>query len=415
MQITKLGSSEKQHLKKVYYTGSDTLKGGYNLCYDRDRGTAASVDMARATYVEKPADGNTKNYAGAVSSKSDGKTGPCEIEIIEPTGAMAKIYTEENCTLGITLLTLKSGSYEAGGVGEGPIIAKAYQTVDRSSTSGGVQAQLFGGGVDAGKTAGTATATGVGPSPLIWDSCPWAEMQLDPTLGYTFYDNFIRTPLLADATPQNGYITDQDTGVTIQGLETGDEVGGVIEIANNDADNDFGHLYLADAAAAVNLCSIAAASHKPFWFEARLKKAAVTDNACAIFVGLGETGLITTDGGALVDDTGEVKDENFIGFQVLNADGDLLAPVYRADGQTKGTGTGAAITADTYFKCGLYGNGSTIGMYINGALDLTVTAAIIAGATFPSATNMTAMLLSKTGAVAESAVAMSWWRFAQIY
>lgn len=148
-QIGKTGVSEKQHLKKVYYTGSDTLKAGYLVCYDRDYGTAANVDLARASYVEKPSATNLKWFAGVVSSKSDGKTGPCDIEIVEPTGAMAKVFTDQNCTLGTTLLTLQAGSYYAGGVGEGPIIGIAYQTVDRSSTAGPVEAQLFGGGVDA--------------------------------------------------------------------------------------------------------------------------------------------------------------------------------------------------------------------------------------------------------------------------
>lgn len=264
------------------------------------------------------------------------------------------------------------------------------------------------------KLANDMTAAGAGPSPLIWDSCPWAQMQVDPTIGYSFFDDFLRRPVFADGTTQNGYITDQDTGVTIQGLETYDEVGGVIEIANNDADNDFGHLYLAEAAADVALMKIATTSHKEFWFEARLKLASVANNRTAIFVGLGETGLITADGSALTDDTGVPKDENYIGFSVLCADGDLVKPGYRADGQVAGAGTGAAITADTYFKCGLHGNGTTIGMYIAGALDLTVTAAIIAGATFPSATMMTMMLLSKTGAATEGAVQADWWRFAAL-
>ena len=258
------------------------------------------------------------------------------------------------------------------------------------------------------------TDAGVGPSPTVWEDCPLLDMMLDSTVGYYFFDDFLRTPLLADGTPQMGYLTDQDTGVTIQGLETGDEVGGVIEIANNDAANDFGHLYLADAVAAVNLMKIAAASHKEFWFEARLKVASVTNDKIALFAGLGETGLITTDGGALVDDTGEVKDENFIGFQVLSADSNALIPCYKADGQTKGVGTGAAIAADTYFKCGLHGNGSIIEMSINGSVDTILSASIIAGATFPSATNMTAMLLTKTKDAAECAIQMDWWKFAQL-
>jgi len=246
----------------------------------------------------------------------------------------------------------------------------------------------------------------------LWKNCPREEIMFDNNVGYYFKDDFVGIPILLDAAAagMGGYITDQDTGVTIAGLETTDAVGGVIEIANNDADNDFGHLYLASAVSDVNLMSIASGEFMPFWFEARIKVKLATDNSVGIFVGLGETGLITTDGGALVDDTAEVKDENFIGFQILNADGDSLVPCFKADGQTKVTGTASAVVADTWFKCGLYGNGSTVDAYVDGVKTATLaSASVVEGTTFPSATNLTLMMLTKTGAAVECAVEMDWW------
>ena len=140
--------SEKVSKKRVYYTGSDQLLEGYCLCYDRDYGTAADSDIARAYRVEKPTTANLKYFAGVVSEEDSGKTGPCWITIIEPQpcpGRLVKVYTDQDCTLGSTKLAVKDASYAAGAAGASNVtLATAMQTVDRSGTAGTVLGQLEG-------------------------------------------------------------------------------------------------------------------------------------------------------------------------------------------------------------------------------------------------------------------------------
>ncbi len=135
-------------LKRVYYTGSDTLREGYCLCYDIDTTSVDAATLAsdaRGFYVEKPTAANVKYFAGVVAASADGITGPAYIEIVDISdrNLCANVWTEENCTIGTTVLSVKPASYAAGSSTEGPAIGVALQTVDRSSTNGVVQAKLY--------------------------------------------------------------------------------------------------------------------------------------------------------------------------------------------------------------------------------------------------------------------------------
>jgi len=410
-----------------WYEGTDTLLGGYLLCANTDANKAANSDVTPATdvqtsadaneervnRVEKPATGNLNAFAGVVAEGQENLDGPCEVQLIVPMKALSScnIYTTEACTAGTTLLSVVAGSYIAGGIGEGPIIAKALQTVDRSTTNGLVQARVLG--LSRAMQIDTSTLAGDGPSPIIWQNCPWEEIGEDPTLGYRFFDDFLNPLNMADATANGGYYTKQDTGVTILAQEDADERGGLLEIANNDDDVDFGHFFLSNGVLH-NLCWIAdGTTWAPFWFEARLKVEVVSSTPkLGLFVGLGGIGL--SDDAGLVIDTGAVKDEDHIGFEVLCATPTSIAPVFKATGQTKANGTAVTIASDTYFKVGIWGNGTTITSYINGVSKHAITAALITGATFPNDVALTMALMTQTGEASESAVKMDWWRFAQL-
>jgi hypothetical protein len=156
-------------LKRVYYTGSDTLREGYCLCYDIDTTSVDAATLAsdaRGFYVEKPTAANVKYFAGVVAASSDGITGPAYIEIVDISdrNLCANVWTEENCTIGTTVLSVKPASYAAGSSTEGPAIGVALQTVDRSSTNGVVQAKLYNIGQfpdPAGVCAAAITVTAV--------------------------------------------------------------------------------------------------------------------------------------------------------------------------------------------------------------------------------------------------------------
>jgi len=144
-QVTYKDKSEKSETRKVYYEGSDTLSGGYNLCYNWDYGTASDAEVGRAWRVEKPATANLKYYAGPVTEAYDGFTGPGMVEIYVPNrrGQRVPVWTDQDCTIGTTILAVKDGSYALGAQTDGYDCSRAAQTVDRS-TPGTVYAELFG-------------------------------------------------------------------------------------------------------------------------------------------------------------------------------------------------------------------------------------------------------------------------------
>jgi hypothetical protein len=158
----------------VYYTGTDELQEGYALCYNFDSidRSAENISLAsgqegaddespaRHIQVEKPSMENAMWFAGVVSAKYAGFTGPGYIEINMP-GSICNIWCNANVdhaeeTLlktttgtGIAtgqIVTFGTNSYAftyAGCGGEGS--AMVLQDVDRSSTAGLVQAKLQAG------------------------------------------------------------------------------------------------------------------------------------------------------------------------------------------------------------------------------------------------------------------------------
>ena len=143
--------SEKVSKKKVLFENNSgaslTLRGGWLVSYDQNQGTATAVDGERATRVFRTS-ANAKNFAGALTPESDGKvvvdgtTKLVEIHVPTADGQKVEIWTDQNCTIDVTVLTLQDDRYVSGGVIEGRPIARAMQTVDRSSTAGLVQALL---------------------------------------------------------------------------------------------------------------------------------------------------------------------------------------------------------------------------------------------------------------------------------
>jgi hypothetical protein len=70
-----VSAQTNQLSKTVYYTGTDTLKTGYALCYDHDA-TAGKAKENRGQAVEKPSTNNLIYFAGFVAPESNGLKGP---------------------------------------------------------------------------------------------------------------------------------------------------------------------------------------------------------------------------------------------------------------------------------------------------------------------------------------------------
>lgn len=158
------GGAAEAFLMRVFYRGTDTMREGYHLCWnfdaldvDAENQAFTAVDVgeenwndARRLMVEKSQEGNKIHFAGVVSAKSDGVTGPGWIEIHRP-GSICNVYTYDNVDHGESGITTGSGQnvtfvpgtyYFMRGGFFGCGTATVLQDVDRSSTPGLVMAEL---------------------------------------------------------------------------------------------------------------------------------------------------------------------------------------------------------------------------------------------------------------------------------
>lgn len=270
---------------------------------------------------------------------------------------------------------------------------------------------------------GAESAVKRGLSPNIWQQYGFIGGVLgDPSLFPFFFDDFALFSLYATATNKAGYITLQDSGVTIQpgpAADNSEGEFGMVEIAGNDADNDEGHLELGVGTSGLVRIDPTAGERAVVAFEARLKKVSVADNAVAVAVGLGEPGFAAAE--ALVDDTGALvaAGKDFVGFQTLHASGEEIDTVYQIGGtatvnQVKDNA--GTMVADTWIKLGMVYDprgapDKKMKFFINGVeLGDSVTDAIIStGTAFPTDEEMTPILLTKVGAAVESKVYLDWW------
>ena len=262
-----------------------------------------------------------------------------------------------------------------------------------------------------------ATDTTRGPSPIIWADCPVAEM-VNEGLGFHYFDDFTNLSQHVSDQDTQQYASYIDTGVTIKQLPG--VVGGQLQVAGNDADNDEGHICTHGP-----IGQISSAAPKKMWFECRIKKASIANNGVSMFVGLSfdhGSSVPLSSANTLVDDTGAPGAFTFLGFHNDAADGDAINFMYRAEGQAQTDAiAGVAVpVADEFIKLGFVYepdeiDDRKIAVYVNGAKSNTyITQTNIEAATFPDAEPMGLALYTKVGAAAEVKVTMDWWKFAQL-
>ena len=265
-------------------------------------------------------------------------------------------------------------------------------------------------------------------SPNIWGDCPIEAIKNGTVIGRFFQDDFTGPCPNTDAGLYEGagescglgYLFYGDTGVTMKAQAAVEE--GVLEIAGNDADNDEGVISTGSPSFIV---SSTAADAKKLWFEARVKKASVTDEGSGMFIGLGwdhGDGVSVAKTVCLTDDEAELGAFSFLGFLCDLSNADSWDFVYKAENQTAVTkiaGIDVAV-ADTFVKLGFkydpdWPSTQRIAAYVNNVENSTyVTATNIATATVPDAEPMAMVWAGKVGTAAESKMQMDWWRAAQL-
>jgi hypothetical protein len=269
-----------------------------------------------------------------------------------------------------------------------------------------------------------------GLSPNIWQAYNFIGGNLaDPSRQPVCFDDFSKLGAHATTVSQGGYMTFQDTGVTIQQAAAADNSEGefgLLEVAGNDADNDEGYIELGGGTAGLVKIDATGGERAVIAFEARIKRTSVTDNHTCFAFGIGEPGFAVQD--ALVADTGALvaAGKDFVGFQTLTASNDEIDTVY----MIAGTGTAVQVkdnaatsVADEWMKLGCVYDPNAAAdkkmkYFIDGVeLGDSVTDAIIdAGTAFPTDEEMTLVLLTRNGDGTSTAhaVFVDWWAVGSI-
>ncbi len=247
--------------------------------------------------------------------------------------------------------------------------------------------------IEADDLAGTAS--GVGPSPLIWDDSKWLEVLLDPTKGIAYFDDFMGP---VDVTTGDGFTITQVNSGAISTVA--DEEGGVLLV-------DSGGHNAADDGANVQLtnCMVKPVAGRTIRFEARVKFNDNSANTSQFAIGL--AGIDTTIIAAGVLD--DVVDKA-LWFHHAASTADKMS-VCAARGNAEDIDADKATTVDdTYIKLGFVINGLTsIQWYVNGALVHTsdVTANV------PNAVMCLTFVAQVEGTSADSEMSVDWVRVLQ--
>lgn len=264
--------------------------------------------------------------------------------------------------------------------------------------------------------SGALTEPGI--SPNIWSNCPWGLIDDGVIPGRIFWDDFLNFPQHSSSQTTQLYSSFISTGVTIKATA---QKYGEVEFAALDAADEEALITTGGNTGTLAIISDTAADARQLWFECRIKKSSVADNALAIFVGLAEEGLAAAD--TLVDTTGALADKDFFGFRVMHDNGEELDVAWSKAGDgvaTQEIANIATLAADTYVKLGfiydpLANPDKRIRIFVNNVEYVTaVTAAQIALGSFPDGEELALLLAAKSGGATEKKLQIDWWRLAQL-
>lgn len=258
-----------------------------------------------------------------------------------------------------------------------------------------------------------ATAAGRGPSPLIWNECPWLQFQLGADDGLTYFNDFHDGNFVL---ANNQTVTDLGQGVSGFTAATAgstismnnDEPVGALTLNSTTDNEDAGICILGGLNTAGQIKFV---SGKKFWFEARVKSLNITDAKFGIFCGFAQEGLNATT--ALIGADDALPDVDYVGFHKLAADGDKFDTGHRKNGGAAVAVKADAVTivADTYKKLGIYCDGTTVTFYADGVA-LADTCAL-ATATFPTGEELAFYFVAMNSSDDTAESTIDWVRIAQ--
>lgn len=256
------------------------------------------------------------------------------------------------------------------------------------------------------------------PSPAIWADLPEGQF-LDPRNGIHIYEDFkdLATLVTPTITTQilyeKGYKAFGSAGGTI--LPAGIEGGSGLIFTETDDDQG---LSLAQIALPFQISR----DDGDFWWEICLKTNEVANTKHGFFAGLMDAVTLTAIDP--ITAAGALADHNFVGFHRLEADGDQIDTVYKANGVTQVTlqadaiPTGVTFAADTFIKLGMRWRRlqKRLEFYMNNLrCATTYTMAAAAGTDFPNDVEMGFIFAMLAASNDDAIVTIDWWRGAQLY
>lgn len=238
----------------------------------------------------------------------------------------------------------------------------------------------------------SGTAAGAGPSPLIWDGSLWAAVQLDPTLGYSYWNDFLGE---IDATTGDGWTITTTTSGALSGSQTEDGGALFVDSAGNTGADD-------GIEAQLGNCLVLPIAGRTIRFEARVKMNDTSANISQFFVGLAgiDTSLIDT---GVVDD---VVDKAAF-FRHAGSTGDRLSSITARTTVEDITVNVATTVDDTWIKLGIVIDGVTsVKFYVDGVLVETGSTAN----TIPNAVMCLSFVAKTEGASKDAELSVDWVR-----
>lgn len=271
---------------------------------------------------------------------------------------------------------------------------------------------------------GTSNVNTRGPSPRLWSRFNALTFSPDGGNQGTFlYDDFLSWGGSVSSnvgTYSGGYksFENNSCSLTQRAIGTYDGGAGVVRLLTDTTDNAEVNFQSGYSTGTLGAISDTAGDSFPMAFECRVMFSQVS-NTYNFFCGLMEEGLAATDG--MITDSGAMVDKDFIGFQVLEADGDAMNIVYnKASGSVQTVIAGAqALAASTWYKFGFLFDPSAdtskrITYYIDNVEQGTYTTGTqIAASTFPNAQGLALSAVLKNQTTVAKSWDLDWWAFGQ--
>lgn len=166
--LPQFGTNPIARRQRVYYTETSSIFEGMPVCFEfdattnvlgYDKGAGGNVDSqdtptttaegnqneGKFLRVEDPDADNIHAFAGVIAGTSEaGKVGPRWVDIFIPNGAIVPVRSDQNCTVGRTILAVHTAEQHLTSPYEqsGRAVAIAWETKDTATTTGIVLAKL---------------------------------------------------------------------------------------------------------------------------------------------------------------------------------------------------------------------------------------------------------------------------------